>query len=84
MMQQSRIEGLGAAVGGTDVGDHDMVMELRFKVPGRQKSLRRGPNTIGLLRATATTNGYRVILEIGDGGVRSRVERGFDRTTLNR
>ena len=52
MMQETGIEGLGAAVSRTDVRDHDMVMQLRFKVAVRQMPVGSCPHPVGLRRAT--------------------------------
>ena len=50
MMEEARIECLGAPVGGSNVCDDDVVVELRFKVAVRDVPKRRGPNTIGFHR----------------------------------
>ena len=74
VMKEAGVEGLGASVGRSDVGDNDVVVELRFEVAVGQVTIGSRPHTIGLLRAAAPADGNGMVFEIGHRSIGPGVE----------
>ena len=73
VVEEPRVQRLRATFRCRDVRDDDVVVELWFEVPVRYVAVGGGPDTIGLPCIGTSADREPVILEVRDGGVRSRV-----------